>query len=110
MDEIEAVRTALVAILKDHHHNGRTIAVYGWPAKMTLLASYFEITEYIDMVVEESDAKIGKFAPGTNAEIKSLEYFKENPTDVCIIGAYNYEKDIMEKNDWYRGEWINPLE
>lgn len=109
MDEIEAVRTALVAILKDHHHNGRTIAVYGWPAKMTLLASYFEITEYIDMVVEESDAKIGKFAPGTNAEIKSLEYFKENPTDVCIIGAYNYEKDIMEKNDWYGGEWINPL-
>lgn len=84
--------------------------IYGWPAKMTLINKFFDLERFVDYVVEESPVKVGKYAPGTKLEIKSLEYFKENPAKNCLIGAYNFEKDIKEKNKWYKGKWINPLE
>jgi SAM-dependent methyltransferase len=87
----------------------KTVSVYAWPAKMTLLNKYFELEKYIDYVIEESPVKTGKFCPGTKLEIKNLDYFKQNPTDYCILGAYNFEKDIKAKNAWYKGGWINPL-
>lgn len=87
-----------------------SISVFGWPAKMTLLNKYFGLEPYIDYVVEEADSKIGKFAPGTKLEIKDVNYFKDNPTSHCILGAYNFANDIKKKNVWYNGEWINPLE
>lgn len=88
---------------------GESISVFAWPAKMTLINKFFGLEKYIDYVVEESPVKIGKFCPGTKLEIKSLEYFKQNPTKNCIIGAFNFQKDIKAKNKWYQGSWINPL-
>lgn len=85
------------------------ICIYGWPAKMTLINKYFGLEKHIDYVVEESYSKITKLAPGTNTLIMNLDFFKKYPTSYCIIGAYNFEKDIKSKNEWYKGEWINPL-
>lgn len=96
----------LSEITKD---SANSICVFGWPAKMSLLCKYFGIEKHIDYIIEESPVKIGKFAPGTNLEIKSLKHFKEHPTKYCIIGAYNYEKEIISKQNWYMGHWINPL-
>ncbi len=84
-------------------------AIYGWPAKCSLIVEYTGIERYLEYVVEESSLKVGKYAPGTKLEIKSLDYFKENPTPNCLIGAYNFADDIIVKNDWYQGQWINPL-
>jgi hypothetical protein len=86
-----------------------SVSVYAWPAKMTLINKYFGLEKYISYVVEESGLKTGKFAPGTSLEVKDLDYFKANPTDGCLIGAYNFASDITRKNEWYQGEWINPL-
>lgn len=90
-------------------YQDKTISVFGWPAKMTLLNKYFGLEKYVDYIIEESDVKIGKFAPGTKLGIYPVSRFRNFPTDCCLIGAYNFEKDIKNKNQWYLGEWINPL-
>jgi SAM-dependent methyltransferase len=109
IQDIKDKKNILISKLGIVKKQGKSISVYAWPAKMTLLNKYFGLEKYIDYVVEESNVKTGKFCPGTKLEIKNLEYFKQNPTDICLIGAYNFEKDIKNKNSWYQGQWINPL-
>ena len=106
---IYLIRQQLLNKLEDIRKENKSISVYAWPAKMTLLNKYFGLEKYIDYVIEESPVKTGKFCPGTNLEIKNLQYFKDNPTDYCLVGAYNFFEDIVKKNDWYKGEFINPL-
>lgn len=107
--EINSIKDALLQELDISKTQDKTISVYGWPAKMTLLNKYFGLEKYINYVIEESPIKVGKYCPGTKLEIKSLDYFKQNPTDYCIVGAYNFFNDITKKNEWYKGQWINPL-
>jgi hypothetical protein len=109
LNDISSKKDRLIKDLERLKEENKTISVYAWPAKMTLLNKYFGLEKYIDYVVEESSLKTGKYCPGTKLEIKNLEYFKNNPTDYCLIGAYNFENDIKKKNSWYEGGWINPL-
>lgn len=106
---VSQLKTGLVNKLEEIKKSGKSICIYSWPAKTTLLCSYFGIEKYIDYAVEESHLKIGKFAPGTRLEVKNVEYFKNNPTDYCLVGAYNFFDAIASKNSWYEGQWINPL-
>lgn len=109
IDKIYSAKNRLQILLDEAKNTGYSISIYGWPAKMTLLNQIFKIDKYIDYVIEESPVKIGKYCPGTSLEIKSLEYFKNNPTSICLLGAYNFESDIKKKNAWYNGQWVNPL-
>lgn len=109
MNSINCLKNELLFNLKQIKNLNKSISVYAWPAKMTLINSFFDIERYVDFIVEDSQVKIGKYAPGTKLEIKPVQFLKENPTDACIIGAYNFERDIKLKNDWYKGTWINPL-
>ena len=107
--DIGRIKSSVQDTLKIFKENRSKIAVYAWPAKMTLLNKYFGIEKYLDYIVEESSLKIGKYAPGTKLEIKDVDYFKQNDPDYCLLGAYNFEKDIKTKHNWYKGAWINPL-
>jgi len=109
IDNINLIKDKLVNKLEKLKKENKSISVYGWPAKMTLLNKYFGLEKYIDYVIEESPVKTGKYCPGTNLEIKNLQHFKDNPTDYCIVGAYNFFDDIVNKNSYYKGEFISPL-
>lgn len=109
ISDISLIKNNLIYKLQNLKNHNKSISVYAWPAKMTLLNKYFGLEKYIDYVIEESSVKTGKFCPGTELEIKNLQYFKDNPTDYCLVGAYNFFEDIVKKNDWYKGEFINPL-
>lgn len=107
--EVRLASKRLNIILDLEKKRGKTISVYSWPAKMSLINKYFNLEHYLDYVVEEASAKINKFAPGTKLEVKDVEYFKNRPTDVVIVGAYNFFNDIIKKYPEFTGRWINPL-
>jgi SAM-dependent methyltransferase len=107
--DIDILKDRLVNKLKEIKQNGGTICLYAWSAKMSLINRYFNLEPYIDYIVEEAISKIGKFAPGTKLEIKNIEFFRNNSTTHCLLGAYNFEKDIKLKHQWYLGEWICPI-
>lgn len=109
MNNIDKAKESLISKLKAAVSEGKTISIYGWPAKMTLINAYFGLEEYFTYVIEESAVKTGLFCPGTRLEIKNLDYFKANPTDICLIGAYNFSEDIKRKTQWYEGEWLLPI-
>lgn len=107
INDINKIKSQLLNSLKGLKTD--SICLYGVPAKVVILIKYFELESYIKFAVEESSLKINKFIPGTRIQIKSREdWIKENPK-YTILGAYNFEKDIKEKNREYNGWWIHPL-
>lgn len=86
-----------------------TCSIYGAPAKLTTLYSVLGLGLDIDYVVDDSNLKRDKFLPGENVRVVSSEHFKNNPTDICLISAWNFSDQIKSKNNFYEGVWINPI-
>ena len=84
------------------------ISIYGVTAKVVLLLKYIGFNKF-KYAIDDSKIKVNHFIPGTNIEIKSSDFFRKNPTKYCLLGAYNFEKDIIKAHTWYKGTWINPL-
>jgi NADH/NAD ratio-sensing transcriptional regulator Rex len=79
---------------------GRIVG-FGAAAKaVTLLSSAQVQRRSISLCIDNSEAKIGKFIPGTHIEIVSeAEYFDNRmmPDDVFLIFPWNLEKEISER-------------
>lgn len=105
--DINIWKDKIYNLLNDITDNNE-IAIYGCPAKLTLMLKFISFNRF-KYAVDDSEYKINRLVPGTNIEIKSSDYFKKNPPEYCLIGAYNFCSDIIKKNDWYKGMWLDPL-
>lgn len=109
-EKLQIIRINLRNILIDKINRKKTISCYGCPAKFVLFSKFFNLdNNIIKYVVDESPLKIGKFSPGQKIPIVSKQHFIDNPTDVCIISAWNFENEIKENNKQYKGLWLNPF-
>lgn len=87
-----------------------TVSCYGCPAKFALFSDFFDLTpNNVQYVVDDSPLKQGLLSPGSNIPIVSQQYFKDNPTDYCIVSAWNMAEAIMKKNSDYKGRFVVPL-
>ena len=107
------VKEKLTKMLRDLKKQGKRIVGYGASAKCTTLLQYCGIgTELIDYITDSAPSKQGKYTPGTHIPIVSPDILKKNPPDVIVIFAWNYAKNIMEKEKWFKergGKFIIPI-
>lgn len=79
---------------------GRIIG-FGAAAKAVTLLSSAQVPRHsISLCVDNSQAKIGKFIPGSHIEIVSeADYFENRlkPDDVFLVFPWNLEKEISER-------------
>lgn len=106
-------RNQLQSIIGDRVKSGRTISAYGAAGRATILLNYCQFDGgTIDYVVDESPSRIGRYVPGVQIPIVNRESFAERSTDDCIITAWNYRDEIVEKERQYiagGGTFIMPL-
>lgn len=77
----------------------KIIAGYGSPAKATTALNFFGIdSNFLDYTIEDNELKNNKFIPGVNIPIKNKEYCQSNLPDIVIVLAWNFFKEIEEKN------------
>ena len=87
---------------------GKTISCYGCPAKFALFSKFFGLnSQNVQYVVDDSVFKQNLYAPESKIKIVSRQHFLDNPTDVCIISAWNFADLIKKNNPQYKGAWIN---
>jgi SAM-dependent methyltransferase len=99
----------LIDLLTYFRNNNIKVAGYGAPARITPICNYGEIgQELIPFVVDDSPIKVGKYTPGTNIPIVSLDYLLESDTEVLIVFAYDYIDDIKKKTN-NRYKYIMPI-
>ena len=107
------VRLKLTKMLLDLKKKGKKIVAYGASAKATTLLQYCNIgTDVIEYITDSAPSKIGKFTPGTHIPIVPADTLKKNRPDYIVITAWNYAKNIMEKEAWFKasgGKFIIPI-
>lgn len=106
-------KEVLVNHIKTMTRQGKKIAAYGAPAKGNTLLNFCGIgNDAISYVVEDNPLKVGLYTPGTRIPVVSSEALDKEKPDVVLILAWNFAKEIMEKNKKHkeRGvQFIVPL-
>lgn len=109
-DDFHALYKKLDDIVSNIRSEGKTISCYGCSAKSALLSNKLGLnrrnTRY---VVDDAKLKQGLLSPGGKIPIVSRDHFKEQPTDYCIISAWNLGEAIIKRNPEYKGNFILPV-
>lgn len=109
--DLQEIRKIFNGTLNKYILEGKTISCYGCPAKFALFSKFFGLNkENVKFVVEDSKLKQGLYAPESKIPIVSRENFIQNPTDICIISAWNFSELIKNNNPQYKGIWLNPFD
>jgi hypothetical protein len=111
--EVKILRKKLTTKLKELKKQGNTIAAYGAAAKGNILLNYCQITHtLIDFAVDSTPYKQGLYTPGSHIAIfPEIELINRKP-DYTLILAWNFAKEIMEKQKTYHqlgGKFIIPV-
>jgi len=111
--KIDSLRDQLLNRLKEIKSRGKSVVVFGAPAKATTLMHHFKLgKETIDFVVDDSPLKQGLFTPGTHIPVVSSSTLYEKKPDYCVILAWNFAEPIMKNHQAYLeqgGKFIVPI-
>ena len=88
----------LRSLLSKLKAKNKKIISYGATYKSTTVFNYCDIGEkFIDYVIDTTPNKQGKFTPGKHLPIISPEKGLDNNVDYAFLGAWNFEKEIKQK-------------
>ena len=91
-------RDAIRAFVAERKAMGRSISGYGAAGRATTLLNYCGIdAQSLDYIVDESPSRIGRYVPGVGLPIVPRSHFHKNPTDDCLLTAWNYRDEIVAK-------------
>ncbi len=92
---------------------GKKIVGYGASGRSVIHMNFSGLGKgEIDYVVDESPERIGRLIPGAHVPIVSPEVFRKDKVDYAVLFAYNYEKEVLEKEKEFLakgGKFIIPL-
>lgn len=103
---VERIRTRLLDLVHAEKAAGRTLAGYGAPAKATTLLTFCGLTSAdLTHVVDTTQAKQGRYIPGTGIQILAAEHAPE--PDGYLLLCWNYMEQVVRNNPGRR--WIVPI-
>jgi hypothetical protein len=102
--DVKAIRTRLLELLGSLKESGKIISAYGAPAKGNTLLNYCGIsTDVIDYATDTTEAKQGKYTPGTRIPVVDPSMLIAKTPDYALLLAWNYKDAILEKESDFRG-------
>src|SRR3989338_273038 len=113
VSKITEQKEQLIKLLTDLKQRGKKIASYGAPARGNTMLNYCNIgTDILDYALEDLQVKQNMFTPGMHIPIVSALYAHSHEPDYYLMLAWNYEKQILEKEqDFLKkgGKFIIPV-
>jgi SAM-dependent methyltransferase len=106
----DRIRDRLVDLIYGRF-DGRIIG-YGAPAKATTLLNFCGLTGRPSVVVDTTEAKQGRYIPGTIARIEAPADVDLSEAEALLLLAWNYAPEIMRNHLDYTqagGRWIVPI-
>ena len=102
--KVEAVRTGLLAFLRQAKAEGKTVAAYGAAAKGNTLLNYCGVgADLISCVVDRNPHKQGCFMPGSRIPIHDPAKLAELRPDYVLILPWNLKDEITQQMAEIRG-------
>ena len=79
----------------------------GATSKSTTIFNYCKIgPDLIDYITDTTPEKQGKYSPGMHIPIISPEEGFNNSVDYALLGAWNFAKEIKEKEKDFTGRFF----
>lgn len=112
-EQVEARRQGLRHLVVDLRRAGKRVVGYGAAGRSTILLNFCGLgPELVEYVVDMSPLRYGKYVPGVSIPIVPPDVFHERPPDYAIMTAWNYEPEIVRKEQTFLsggGRFIVPL-
>jgi len=112
-NKIQSLKKELTLLLNKLKNENKKIVAYSAPAKGNILLNYFEINEnYLDFIVDKSEAKQGLYTPGTHLLVHSPEKINTDKPDYLLILCWNIADEIIKQLKVYHnagGKFIIPI-
>jgi SAM-dependent methyltransferase len=112
-ERVERLKAQLLALLQRLRGEGLRIAAYGASAKGSTLMNAFGIDQrLIELVVDRSDLKQGRFTPGNHLPIRPPSALIERQPDYVLLLTWNFAAEILQQQDEFRrrgGKFIIPV-
>lgn len=94
-EKVKAVRTGLLAFLKQAKAEGKTVAAYGAAAKGNTLLNYCEVNaDMIAYCVDRNPAKQNTLLPGSRIPVSDPERLNREHPDYVLILPWNLRTEI----------------
>ncbi|MBI4980238.1 methyltransferase domain-containing protein [Candidatus Woesearchaeota archaeon] len=95
---VEKSKELLVKMLRELKSQGKRISGYAASSKGTVVLNYCGIgKETLDYISDNTPTKQGLFSPGKHIPIVSPEHFHQDKPDYAVLLAWNYAREISEK-------------
>jgi SAM-dependent methyltransferase len=103
--QVASTKQSLLGLLLSLKQAGSSIVGYGVAAKGNVLLNFCGVRgDFLDYLVDRSDYKIGKYAPGTRLPIKSVDAIRATRPDYVVVLPWNIKDEIIEQVSFIR-EW-----
>ena len=101
-DRVRESKSQLVDLLTRFKDDGKKIISYGATYKSATIFNYCKLgPDIFDYIVDTTLNKQGKFSPGRHIPIVSPEQGFNDSVDYAFLGAWNFTKEIMMKEQPY---------
>lgn len=111
--KIDNLKEQLVSKLGSIRADGKRIAGFGAPAKVTTLMHQFKLESTIlDFIVDDSPLKQGLYTPGKFIPVVPSSVLYEKMPEYCLILAWNFADSIIKNHQKYLeqgGRFIVPI-
>ncbi|MGE0041607.1 MAG: class I SAM-dependent methyltransferase [Vicinamibacterales bacterium] len=111
--KVEARRRTLHDLVAGLRAGGRRVGAYGAAGRATILLNYCGLTpDLVESVLDMSPLRYGRYVPGVSIPVVPPETFHADPPDYAIMTAWNYEAEIVRKEQAFLqagGRFIVPL-
>jgi len=111
-ENVSKLKDDIIGLLKKLKSEGKKIAAYSAPAKGNILLNYFGIKDYLDFIVDKSEAKQGLYTPGTHLLVYPLEKIYQEKPDYLLILCWNIADEVINQLKDYQnsdGRFIVPI-
>ncbi len=112
-ENVEMLGLRLRSLLSDVRAEGKRVAGFGAPAKVTTLMHRFGLDRQdVEFIVDDSPLKQGLFTPGKYVPVLASSALYEKRPDYVIILAWNFAPSIMKAHQRFLdegGKFIVPI-
>lgn len=91
---------------------GKTVAGFGASITGTTLIYHFEIGDYLDYLVDDNPAKLGRFSPGLHIPVLSSSALEEKKPNCVVALAWRYADLFIGQHQSYvanGGQFVVPV-
>jgi len=101
-DSVRKSKSQLVELLSRFKNDGKKMVSYGATYKSATIFNYCGIgVDLFDCIIDTTPNKQGKFSPGMHIPIISPEEGFNDSVDYAFLGAWNFTREIMKKEQSY---------